>query len=59
MSDNECKECGQPLIEIDNRGQQLRGCLTCNVWTDADGENVQLSVEDLRALHELRHGGWK
>jgi len=26
------KNCRQPLIEIDNRGQRLSGCLTCNLW---------------------------
>jgi hypothetical protein len=49
-----CKECGQPLIEIDNRGQHLIGCLTCNEWHGEDGNPIKLSVEDLAALHELR-----
>jgi len=31
--DKNCHHCGQPLIEIDNRGQRLSGCLTCNLWT--------------------------
>ena len=26
-----CFECKRPLIEIDNRGQRLRGCMTCNI----------------------------
>src|SRR6478672_10563484 len=25
-------ECDQELIEIDNRGERLWGCLTCNLW---------------------------
>jgi hypothetical protein len=49
-----CKECGQPLIEVDNRGRRLRGCLTCNGWRDPDDKLVKLSVEDLAALHALR-----
>jgi len=28
-------QCGQELIEIDNRGGRLVGCLTCNLWTAA------------------------
>jgi hypothetical protein len=49
-----CKECGQPIVEIDNRGLHLRGCLTWNGWRDSQGNLVRLSVEDLAALHELR-----
>jgi hypothetical protein len=54
MADDECKECGQPLIEVENRGRHLRGCLSCNGWRDDEGNFVKLSVEDLAALHELR-----
>ena len=50
-----CKGCGQPLIEVDNRGQRLRGCLTCNEWRDSAGDVVKLSVDDLAAVHALRH----
>ena len=50
-----CKECGQPVVEIDNRGQRLHGCMTCNVWWSVTGGGaVKLSVEDLAALHALR-----
>jgi hypothetical protein len=56
-SDN-CNHCGQSLIEIDNRGQRLKGCLTCNLWAAGESERwTRLSEEDLRALHQLRHGG--
>ena len=51
MTYNNCK---QPLIEVDNRGQHLRGCLTCNEWRDSEGNAVKLSLEDLAALHALR-----
>jgi hypothetical protein len=55
-----CNHCKQELIEIDNRGQRLTGCLTCNLWAPVDGERwTRLSEEDLRALHYLRHGGKK
>jgi hypothetical protein len=30
-----CNQCGQQLIEIDNRGERLIGCLTCNLWAAA------------------------
>ena len=53
-----CHNCGQGLIEIDNRGERLTGCLTCNLWSGGDVKGwIRLSVEDLRALHLLRHGG--
>jgi hypothetical protein len=32
-----CNQCKQPLIEIDKRGKRLKGCLTCNLWSTADG----------------------
>ena len=55
-----CHNCGQELVEIDNRGERLTGCLTCNLWTASDAKGwTRLSVEDLRALHQLRHGGHK
>jgi len=52
-----CNQCKQPLIAIDNRGKRLKGCLTCNLWSTADGKPwKRLSEEDLRALHALvRH----
>ena len=47
-----------PPPEIDSRGQRLTGCITCNLWTAGDAKGwTRLSVEDLRALHQLRHGG--
>jgi hypothetical protein len=52
-----CAQCKQPLIEIDNRGERLIGCLTCNLWSNGDDEQLKrLSEEDLAALHKLRHG---
>jgi hypothetical protein len=50
-----CIECKQPLIEIDNYGARLTGCLTCNLWSVADGKRwIRLPEEDLRALYLLR-----
>ena len=50
----DCFECKQPLVEIDNHGQRLTGCVTCNIWWSADDKKVRLSEEDLAALHELQ-----
>jgi hypothetical protein len=33
-----CIQCKQPLVEIDNYGARLTGCLTCNLWSVADGK---------------------
>jgi len=52
-----CNHCKQGLIEIDNRGERLTGCLTCNLWASVDSKRwKRLSEADLRALHLLRHG---
>ena len=53
-----CNQCGQELIEIDNCEKRLVGCLTCNLWAAPNNERwIRLGEEDLRALHQLRHGG--
>jgi hypothetical protein len=50
-----CFECKRPLVEIDNRGQHLDGCMTCNIWWSlTGGAAVKLSVEDLYAIQQLR-----
>ena len=55
-----CHNCGQELIKINNQGERLAGCLTCNLWAPAEGNRwIRLSEEDLRALHQLRHSGKK
>jgi hypothetical protein len=52
-----CHNCGQELIEIDNRGTRLKGCLTCNRWAAPNSKRwIRLTEWDLRALHHLRHG---
>ena len=55
-----CHNCRKELMEIENDGLRLTGCLTCNLWTPVEGDRwVRLSREDLRALHQLRHGGFR
>ena len=39
MTDH-CRECKQPLGEIDNRGQHLHGCMTCNIWWTVTARKV-------------------
>jgi hypothetical protein len=52
-----CRECKQPLMEIDNRGQLLKGCATCNLWWPVGaGMGIKVSVEDLAVLRALRKG---
>jgi hypothetical protein len=49
-----CNRCGAPLIQIDHDGDQLTGCLTCNVWRgDKAAFIVELAVEDWEALGKL------
>jgi predicted Fe-S protein YdhL (DUF1289 family) len=50
-----CFECKRPLIEIDNRGRYLRGCMTCNIWWSLTGGGAaKVSAEDLQVLEQLR-----
>ena len=35
-----CFECKRPLVEIDNRGRRLTGCMTCNIWWSADDKKI-------------------
>ena len=50
-----CFECKRPLVEIDNRGQRLHRCMTCNIWWSLTGGGaVKSSVEDLAALYAPR-----
>ena len=51
-----CDRCGSPLIQIDHYGNQLTGCLACNVWRGDKGAFiVELAVEDWEALGKLRN----
>jgi len=52
---NQCNHCQQELISIDNRGERLTGCISCNLWS-ASGEKlwIELCAEDLHALHASR-----
>ena len=50
-----CKRCSGTLIEIEDRGTRLIGCLDCNDWRSTDGlRRVKLADDDVGALRELR-----
>jgi len=48
--------CGEELIDIDNRGEVLTGCIRCNRWWPLAKRPIQLRDEDLHALRLQR--GW-
>jgi DNA-directed RNA polymerase subunit RPC12/RpoP len=53
-----CHNCGQELLKIDDRGQRLVGCLTCNLGRLMAPKGGRGSAKkNLNALHELRSGG--
>jgi hypothetical protein len=55
MPSSHCKQCNQPLVEIDHSGERLTGCIECNSWTGGKSAFVvQLSVEDFMALRAIR-----
>jgi hypothetical protein len=55
MMRGKCKRCSGVLIEIDDQGTQLRGCLACNDWHSTDGlRRVKLAEEDVEALRSMR-----
>ena len=42
-------------VRIDKRDRHLRSCMTCNIWWSLTGGGVvELSVEDIQALQQLR-----
>jgi hypothetical protein len=60
-----CFQCWLPLIEIDNYGQRLIGCVECNRWTRLGSKHVdmqlpeddidmQLPEDDIDALRRRR-----
>jgi hypothetical protein len=51
-----CDRCGAPLIEIEDHGDRLTGCLACNLWQGDKSEFiVELEVEDWEALGKLKN----
>ena len=46
-----CKQCNQPLVEIDNYGERLLGCIECNRWTWRGSKRlIELPEADIEAL---------
>jgi hypothetical protein len=51
MPTSRCKQCNQPLVEIDNYGERLLGCIECNQWTWRGSKRpIELPKDDLEAL---------
>jgi hypothetical protein len=49
-----CKQCDQPLVEIDHWGERLTGCPECNRWQTSTGEKCRLAPDDIMALRALK-----
>jgi len=49
-STSRCKQCAQPLVEIDHWGERLIGCPRCNRWQASTGEWCRLAPDDISAL---------
>jgi hypothetical protein len=50
-----CFHCREPMIEVDNYGQRLIGCVGCNRWARFGSEDViELPEEDIEALRYWR-----
>jgi hypothetical protein len=46
-----CKQCDQPLVEIDNYGERLIGCIECNRWSwRGSKQPMEVPEDDLEAL---------
>ena len=45
-----CAKCRFPMIEIDNCGEQPKGCPDCNVWVRRDGSRRKIPEDDIAAL---------
>jgi hypothetical protein len=46
-----CKRCDRPLVEIDNYGERLLGCIECNRWTWRGSKRlIKLPEGDVQAL---------
>lgn len=55
MMQGKCKRCSGTLIEIEDSGTRLIGCLDCNDWRSIDGlRRVKLADDDVGALRKLR-----
>jgi hypothetical protein len=49
----QCDNCHQLLIEINQYGSLLLGCIHCNKWSDPDGAVVELDEEDIAVLRGI------
>src|SRR5207249_7484769 len=54
MQSSHCKQCDQPLVEIDHWGERLTDCPICNRWQASTGEWCRLAPDDITALRALK-----
>jgi hypothetical protein len=53
-----CKQCNQRLVEIDNYGERLIGCIECNRWSWRGSKRpMELPEDDLEALKAVVASG--
>jgi hypothetical protein len=56
MRSGRCKQCNQRLVEIDNYGERLIGCIECNRWTWRGSKRaIELPEGDVEALRAGCH----
>ena len=48
-----CNQGKQPLIEIDNGGERLKGCLTCNLLPASRPPSLMRASESKNSILEL------
>jgi hypothetical protein len=54
MPSSPCKQCDQPLVEIDHWGERLTGCPKCNRWQASTGEWCRLAPDDIVPLRTIK-----
>jgi len=56
MPSNRCKQCNQPLVEIDYYGERLVGCIECNRWGKPGDKTLvmELLEDNLAAVRASR-----
>jgi hypothetical protein len=53
MQSSRCKQCNQPLVEIDHWVEHLSGCSKCNRWQTSIGEWCRIAPDDIVAVRAL------
>jgi hypothetical protein len=53
MPSNRCKQCNEPMVEIDHWGERLTGCYNCNRWQASNGEWCRLAPDDIMHVRSM------